>query len=241
MKILTQNINWGGEPGAPGCDDEPRLHRLVPLLTGLDADLMVFTEYKDGPLGAELKERLANAGYPHFSSHTQAAFKLGTAIASRLPIAAAELPIQPVGDPFRSIGVALNGVEIFGFYFPLGEAKIKYWDWLLANAAKLKDSKVILLGDFNTGKVRIDEAAETFDCQDKHEALETLGFVDTWRATYPRGRDSTWYSTAGNGFRLDYIWASPTLASSIRQVWHHHEPRLTLASDHSAVVAEISM
>ena len=69
MKILTQNINWGGEPGAPGCDDEPRLHRLVPLLTGLNADLMVFTEYKDGPLGAELKERLANAGYPVSYTH----------------------------------------------------------------------------------------------------------------------------------------------------------------------------
>lgn len=241
MRIATQNINWGGEPTAPGCDGEPRLKRLVPWLAGLDADLLVLTEFKSGLLGDELKALLADAGYPYLLSHKQAPFKLGTAIASRRLVTVVELPIPSPTETWRSIGVGIDGMHVFGFYFPLNEAKITYWDWLLANAEKLRNQDVILLGDFNTGKIRIDEAGETFDCQDKHEALENLGYVDTWRAAYPKERDYTWYSSAGNGFRLDYIWASPSLAQRIQNVWHDHESRLTLSSDHSAVISDISI
>lgn len=241
MRIATQNINWGGEPTAPGCDGGPRLKRLVHWLASLDADLLVLTEFKSGPLGNELKELLADAGYPHLLSHKQEPFKLGTAIASQRPVTVVELPIPPSTESWRSIGVGIDGISVFGFYFPLNEAKLTYWDWLLANAEKLRDQDVILLGDFNTGKTRIDEAGETFDCQDKHEALEALGFVDTWRAAYPKGRDYTWYSYYGNGFRLDYIWASPSLAQRIQRAWHEHETRLTLLSDHSTVVSDFSI
>jgi exodeoxyribonuclease-3 len=239
MRIATQNLNWGGEPTAPGCDGLPRLKRLVSWLEGLNADLFVLTEYKSGPLGDELKELLANAGFAHFLSHTQAPFTLGTAIASRRPFTIVELPIAAATEPWRSIGVDVDGLTVFGFYFPLKDAKSPYWDWILANAALLRDREVLLIGDFNTGKFRIDEAGETFDCQEKVEALEQLGFVDTWRAAYPKGRDYTWYSTYGNGFRLDYIWASSLLAPRIQRAWHDHEPRLTLSSDHSAVIVDM--
>ncbi len=77
--------------------------------------------------------------------------------------------------------------------------------------------------------------------KNEHEALEEIGFVDSWRALYPKGRDYTWYSPAGNGFRLDYIWTSPSLAPLVRRVWHDHEVRLALYSDHSTVVADLSV
>lgn len=153
MRIATQNINWGGEPTAPGCDGGPRLKRLVPWLASLDADLLVLTEFKSGPLGKELKELLADAGYPHLLSHKQEPFKLGTAIASQRPVTVVELPIPPSTESWRSIGVGIDGISVFGFYFPLNEAKLTYWDWLLANAEKLRDQDVILLGDFNTGRL----------------------------------------------------------------------------------------
>ena len=241
LRIATQNLNWGGEPSAPGCDGEPRLERLVPVLARLNADVLVLTEFKSAALGAELRERLAHEGYVHLQSHPQEAFSLGTAIASRQTVTPVELPIPAATEPWRALGIAIDGVEMYGFYFPLREAKVLYWDWLLDNAQKIVDRDVILLGDFNTGKIRTDEAGETFDCQDRHEALERLGFTDTWRFLYPKGRDYTWYSSSGNGFRLDYIWASPALAPRIRRVWHDHEARLTLASDHSTVVAEIAL
>lgn len=75
----------------------------------------------------------------------------------------------------------------------------------------------------------------------KHEALEGIGFIDLWRAANPKGRDYTWYSSYGNGFRLDYIWASRPLAPLIQRVWHEHEGRLARYSDHCAVVADLSV
>lgn len=240
MRIATQNINWGGEPAAPGCNGEPRLARLVPRLAELAADILVLTEFKAGPLGDELRALLAVAGYPHLLSHPQGPFSLGTAIASREPLKTVDLPVPSTTEPWRSIGVSMGGVDVFGFYFPLGDAKQVYWEWLLANAEQLRDRNAILMGDFNTGKIRADEAGESFDCQEKYEALESIGFVDAWRATYPKGRDYTWYSSAGNGFRLDYIWTSPPLAPLVRRVWHDHEVRLALLSDHSSVVADLS-
>ncbi len=171
MRLVTQNLNWGGETKAPASDGEPRLVRLVPLLSKLNADLLILTEYKDGPLGDELKERLANEGYPHMVSLKQPSFKLGTVIASRLPLTSVDLPIPAMTEPWRSVGVQINDINVFGFYFPLGEAKEHYWDWLLANAKELRAHKVLLVGDFNTGKILIDEAGETFDCQEKQEAL----------------------------------------------------------------------
>lgn len=241
MRIATQNINWGGEPTAPGCNGEPRLDRLVPRLAELAADVLVLTEFKTGPLEDELRALLAIAGYPHLLSHPQRPFSLGTAIASREPLKAAALPVPSTTEPWRSIGVSVGGVDVFGFYFPLGAAKQVYWDWLLANAEELRDRNAILIGDFNTGKMRADEAGESFDCQDKHGALEGNGFVDAWRAMYPKGRDYTWYSSAGNGFRIDYIWASPPLAPLVRHVWHDHEVRLALLSDHSSVIADFAI
>lgn len=239
LRVATQNLNWGGEPKAPSCDGEPRLVRLVPWLSNLNADILVLTEYKDGPLGDELKDRLSDAGYHCTISLDQPPFKLGTVIASRQPLATLNLPIPSPTDPWRSVGARINDIDVFGFYFPLGEAKEPYWDWLLANANELRARNVLLVGDFNTGKCGIDEAGEGFDCQDKHEALEVLGFVDTWRSAHPEGREYTWYSSAGNGFRLDYIWASPQISQSVQQVWHDHEARITRSSDHSAVIAEL--
>lgn len=239
LRIATLNINWGGEPKAPACDGEPRLTRLVPWLSGLNADLLILTEFKDGPLGDELKERLAEQGYPHVAGQVQPAYKLGVLAASRQPLSHVGLPIPATMEPWRSTGIRLAGIDVFGFYFPLGEAKERFWDWLLANAQELQGRDVLLAGDFNTGKIRIDEAGETFDCQDRHEALEALGFVDTWRSAFPKGRDYTWYSPGGNGFRLDYIWASGPIASRVQRVCLEHESRLALLTDHSAVVADI--
>ncbi len=240
MRIATQNINWGGEITAPGCTGEARLERLVACLAELQADVVVLTEFKAGPLGEELRGLLDVAGYPHFLSRPQGSFNLGTAIASREQLKAIELPVPSTTQPWRAVGVAIDGFDVFGFYFPLGEAKEMYWDWLLCNAKELQHRNVMLLGDFNTGKRRVDEAGDSFDCQDKHEELERFGFVDTWRAMYPKGRDYTWYSSSGNGFRLDYIWTSPSLATSVRRIWHNHEVRLRLLSDHSTVVADFS-
>jgi exodeoxyribonuclease-3 len=232
MRVATQNIQWGGAGG--------RLKRLVPIVASFNADIIVFTEYKVGTLGSELKDLLVQAGYHYFFSSEQPPKSLGVAIASRETGVRIDFPVAATSEPWRSIGLRVGDLDIFGVYFPLEGAKPVFWDWLLENAQVLARRNAILVGDFNTGKHIIDEAGRTFECSEKQEALEALGFVDSWRRAYPKGRDYTWYSLHRNGFRLDYLWASPLVAPRIKRVWHDHEPRLATHTDHSALVADIN-
>ncbi len=231
MRVTTQNIQWGGAAG--------RLKTLIPIVASFNADVVVLTEYKVGALGDELKDLLTQAGYGYFFSTEQPAKCLGVAIATREPGVRIDLPVPAVIEPWRSIGLSIGGCDIFGFYFPLESAKPVFWDWLLKNAEFLVRRSAIFIGDFNTGKHFLDETGRSFECSDRHEELEGLGFVDTWRKAYPKGLDYTWYSSYRNGFRLDYVWASPSMVPRIKRVWHEHEPRLTASTDHSAVVADI--
>lgn len=240
LRVATQNIQWGGDP-APGGDGNPRLTRLIPHLTRQNADVLVLTEHKSGRRGNELALLLQDSGYQYLLHRTPGPPALGTAIASRLPVTEIELPIRSDNESWRSLAVRVVGVDVVGFYFPLRDAKAPYWDWVLANAAAMLDRDVLLIGDFNTGKQGIDEVGRTLDSAEKQAALEDIGFVDTWRAANPEGRDYTWFSSAGNGFRLDYIWASPSLAHRVKSIYHDHEARLSGASDHAAVITEIAL
>jgi exonuclease III len=231
VRVATQNIQWGGTAG--------RLKRLIPIVASFDADVVVVTEYKAGTLGEELKDLLAQAGYRYFYSSELPSKSLGVAVGTRERGVRVDFPVPATTEPWRSIGLSIGGLDVFGFYFPFEDAKPLFWDWLLENAKVLARSNAILIGDFNTGKHILDETGRTFECSEKHEALEALGFVDVWRAAYPKGRDYTWYSSHRNGFRLDYLWASPSMIPCIKRVWHEHEPRLTASTDHSALVADI--
>lgn len=205
----------------------------------------MLTEFKLGARGAELEQLLRHAGYPqtlHWTPEPASiGAALGTAIATRVPVTSIDTPIPAPTETWRSQGVRAAGIDVFGFYFPLGSAKALYWNWMLANAEMLLTQDVLLIGDFNTGKHSVDEVGRTFDCVEKHAALESLGFVDTWRAANPEGKDYTWFSSARNGFRLDYIWASPSIASKVTRVTLDHDARLAAATDHSAVVADLDL
>jgi len=241
IRIATQNLNWGGEATAPGADGRPRLGRLVSTLEAIDADVLVLTEFKTGVLGDEVESRLAGAGYRHFLHHPQEPYRLGSAIASRMPLTPIPFPVPPPFDPWRAVGATVGGIDLFGIYFPLREPKRTYWHWLLENARALHDRPVLLAGDFNTGKAWVDEVGDTFDCQDEFIALESLGYVDTWRDGNGDNRDYTWYSSVGNGFRLDYLWASPQLGAWLSRAWLDHRTRTERASDHSAVIADFAV
>jgi head-tail adaptor len=77
------------------------------------------------------------------------------------------------------------------------------------------------------------------------------GFVDTWRHEHPQVRGYTWYtkrkdkqtglSADLNGFRLDYLFASPQLRHVISKAAILQAPRKAGASDHASVVLEIDV
>lgn len=95
------------------------------------------------------------------------------------------------------------------------------------------------LVDPNTGLHRLDEERSSFYCEDRFRRLLAQGWVDVWRERNPKRREFSWFSTTGNGFRIDHALASPPLASVVRSVAYSHDERLREISDHTGMLLEL--
>jgi exonuclease III len=85
----------------------------------------------------------------------------------------------------------------------------------------------------------VDEAGATDVTALFLDKIQAAGFRDVWRDRYPEGREYSWYSHRGNGFRIDHAFASPRLARRIGAIRYSHDERTTGLSDHSALLVEI--
>ena len=98
----------------------------------------------------------------------------------------------------------------------------------------------MLVGDLNTGRHLMDEAGSSFFCADAFETLTSGGWVDAWRRQHgDDAREFSWYSTAGNGFRIDHCLVSPGLVDRVGDVRYLHGVREEKVSDHSMLVVEV--
>lgn len=97
------------------------------------------------------------------------------------------------------------------------------------------------MGDFNTCRAFVDEPGATDLTAHFMDGIEAIGFRDLWRHRYPEGREFTWFSTRGNGFRIDHAFASLHLASRVAAVGYSHTERLTGLSDHSMLLVELAV
>ena len=100
------------------------------------------------------------------------------------------------------------------------------------------------MGDTNTGQPGLDEESKFFYRKEGEwlEKIKSVGWEDVWREQNPKGRDFTWYSHQGNGFRIDQVFATSDFAESISKVrydWGEHGREGKL-SDHAAIVFEVS-
>lgn len=97
----------------------------------------------------------------------------------------------------------------------------------------------IILEDFNTGKYLLDEKGATFSCADEFYELERNKFVDAWRCRNRKIREFSWYSHAGNGFRIDHAFVSPELNHKVEKIYYSHMERIDGVSEHSALILEL--
>ena len=108
-------------------------------------------------------------------------------------------------------------IEIGAAYIPNAERskteKVEYWRWLLDAGEKLVSRTAIICGDFNTGLPYIDERGKTLQCADYMGLMLESQWTDLWRMFHPQDRASSWWSSVGNGFRLDHAFGSPTMAA----------------------------
>ena len=74
------------------------------------------------------------------------------------------------------------------------------------------------------------------------QRINNAGWQDLWRERNPDGREYSWYSNRGGGFRLDQVFAPNHFAdavSNVRYDWGNGG-RESKLSDHAAIVFDVA-
>jgi exodeoxyribonuclease-3 len=231
LRLLAWNIRQGGGT---------RLPRIAAALASHDADVLVISEYRGGESGERLCAALAVIGYPHVTASTPPSGGNGVLIAARQPFDDGGPLSDTVPDPCRMVRAYFGALRIYGIYMPNLLKKVPYWEALIAAlAAEPLQAEALAIGDFNTCRAYVDEPGAIDPCAHFMDAVAAIGFCDLWRQRYPEGREFSWYSTRGNGFRIDHAFLSPAIARRAREVRYSHDERLVGLSDHSALILDL--
>lgn len=227
MRILTLNLRAGGGPRVPALVEAVVEHR---------PDVAVLTEFRVGSTGTRLIELLALHGYAEVLHGSPPPRTNSVVIVSRVPMHPEAVP----APHYRVVGAGFNGLSIRGLYLPLDQPKVAFWDAHLAAAINaVSAAPSILIGDFNTGSSDERPATMRYAAEDRYLALLASGWVDSVRTRQVGAPEFSWFSHVGNGFTLDHVLMSPTVAHRLSAARIMHEPRLAGITDHSAVVVDL--
>ncbi|MCK6575632.1 hypothetical protein L6V77_31645 [Myxococcota bacterium] len=147
----------------------------------------------------------------------------------------------PAEDAHRLIHARFDGVDVLGVYFALGLRKRALFEYLVGLDTTLLAPGSVLIGDFNTGKHGIDELGATFVLPEYLDALECRGWVDAWRHRNGDTRASSWFSSAGNGFRIDHAFVTSALVAGLVDARYSDAERAAGLSDHAALVVDLEV
>jgi exodeoxyribonuclease-3 len=227
--LLAWNIRHGG-----GC----RLRGIVAALATHDADVVVLCEYRRRT-GAALRAALADLGYRHASATEPPPGRNGVLIAARRPFRdRGPLSIR-VEEPHRMLDVEVAGLRLAGVYLPNLLRRVPYWEAIVRSAARRRDGSSLVVGDFNTTRHFVDEVGAVCRTSEYLDHIERAGFRDVYRHRHPERREFSWYSSRGNGYRLDHAFCSVPLASRVAGVGYSHGERELGLSDHSILWLDI--
>jgi exodeoxyribonuclease III len=230
MRLLAWNIRQGGGT---------RLAAIADALARHDADILVISEYRGGDAALRLCEALERLGYPYRTALRPPPGKSGVLIAARRRLRTHAALDHTLPEPYRLVHVEIGRLSLCGVYMPNLLAKVPYWEAVVADLAGKIDGHALAIGDFNTCRAHVDEPGAIDRCAYFMDRVAELGFYDLWRHRYPEGREFSWYSHRGNGFRIDHAFLSPALARRAKTVRYSHDERLSGLSDHSPLILDL--
>ena len=226
MKVVALNIRHGGGR---------RITGIVDYLRSQSGDVVVLTEFRENSNAHALRLALAADGFSHFAAASSSAHENSVCIFAAQPFVPRTYPGLSTGYGHRVVSALLENFAIVGVYFPQSHAKAALFQFLIGGGLGIETAHIVV-GDFNTGLHGLDEAGHTFHCAEDFAALSSAGLVDCWRSRNPGAKEFSWYSNAGNGFRIDHAFASPAANDGIRHIYYDHVPRESKVTDHSALV-----
>ena len=232
MRLLAWNIRQGGGT---------RLAAITQALAGHDADILVISEFRGGDSANRLRDALAGLGYPYATTLTPPPGCNGVLIAARRRLREHGAVSDAVLEPYKMVRVEFPGFLLSGIYMPNLLKKVPYWEALIASLTGEAGGPALAIGDFNTCRAYVDEPGAIDATAHFMEKIEAIGFCDLWRRRYPEGREFSWYSTRGNGFRIDHAFVSPALAARAGPIRYSHDERLAGLSDHSPLILDLAV
>jgi len=230
MKIISWNVN-----GLRSVYQKGALK-----IDQMGADILCLQEIK--ALKEQLDPELVSPKgyYSYFNSAKKKGYA-GTAVYSRQkPLSGEEkVGFKEFDDEGRFLKLDYPQFSLINLYLPHGgrqKEKLAYklaaYDYLLNYLQKLKEKKVILMGDFNIAHEEIDLARPK---ENKNNIMFTpeerarinwlvgSGFIDSFRKFYPDKRDAyTWWPYFANararnlGWRIDYVFITQKLAVKLK-------------------------
>jgi exodeoxyribonuclease-3 len=233
VRITTWNIRGGGGV---------RLGAITERLRAEASDFCLLTEYRTKP-GVVLRD--------HFSDHHQA--ETDPPLNQNGILAYSKNPLIPI-DPTRrtrprsvhrwlSVHMPETDILVLGLHIPNQSErwnKDEFWKHVCAFAKRNKTARAIILGDLNTG-LDADTENERFLHSPQFQNLLNLGWVDSYRAIHGDRREYSWFSpNRGNGYRLDHIFLSPSLAPKLIGANYDHDVRSSRLSDHSLLSVDLA-
>lgn len=233
MRVLSWNIRHGGSPG--------RDASILAALVAHDADIVILSEYRTGR--PTLRSGLEGRGWTWTYAAEAGATTNVVLVASKRPLLVALSAHQPAArHRWVEVEVPVSNLRLLGVHIPGSNDrwdKRAFWEATLSYAMENAERQALIIGDLNTG-LPADAQGTPFTLSGSFAQLSTLGWVDLWRDFHAgRPTEFTWYSTAGNGFRVDHAFASPALRPHVREARYSHAERLTSASDHSILTVDI--
>ena len=247
MRVFALNVKAGGL-GA-------KIDELLVRALTYNADIYVFSEFRDTLTGARIRGALIQNGYVH-QAYPRGHRGNGVLIG-------ATQPFQPVynpagmpddGYPNAMIECVFPDVHVTGVYLPGQDRKRPHLEYLIRMAQATDSHGVpgIVIGDFNSGRNETDieanvgkkRLADEFSTADLYAQLERR-WQELWLYKHPDDIEFSWYPRMGppqrkGGWRLDKAFAPRSLLPRVRAADYDHSFRLDGLTDHSALVVDIA-
>ena len=256
MKITTWNVK--------GLRAIIRKNSFLPMVKALSPDVLFLQETK--ATKEQIPEEYRNIeGYASYfgSSHAKAGYSGVAIYTKREPLLVTYGMGKDVFDQEgRVITAYYNDISISNIYFPNGGQgperlayKLEFYEKFLEYIEKLrKKNPVIWGGDINTAHEEIDLARPNENEKNTGflpeerawlDEVASLGWIDTYRYFYPNKTGAYTYwdmKTAARernvGWRIDYLFASPDLSSSLKKTTIHTE---IFGSDHCPMSLDLEL
>ena len=211
-RIVFWNIWHGGGRRASG---------IVDQMLDWNPDVVALAEFRGTKPSRSIAQRLRDAGLVHQLSTVNEEEPTWNSLllASRFEVEKVHIEGAPKPDYLWLLAKAEAepAVHIGVVHIPLDQDYpgfwLKYYRSLLQLARGWQLGPAVFVGDMNSGLNGLDE--ETAHSEDYNgtfmKPLEALGWRDMFRRFHPGIDAPTWYSRAGNGFRLDQAFVNPEL------------------------------